>query len=156
MKIRVICLAAFIALVFTTVAAVNAQQTGFPPFGSFQNGQFDAVNLQNLNAHFSIPVIASSGRGLGLTMKLVYDSLVWQNKSGKWQPVTDSQGNPMWGWKTIDPIGMIYYNSQTVSLTKCMQDGQFVFLPNYQYSNFSYLGPLGTSHPFSSVSYTWY
>jgi RHS repeat-associated protein len=154
MKVRMLRLILIIGIIFAVRGVARAQQTGFPPFGSFQNGQFDAINLQDLNVHFSIPVISGSGRGLGLTIQMVYDSLIWQNQGGHWMPVTDNQGNPMWGWKTDYPIGLVYYTSQTGSNTKCYQDGQFVYLPKLIYSKFSYLDPSGTSHAFSSVGYT--
>ena len=41
-----------------------AQSTGYPPFGSFQTGNFEGINLQDLNVNFSLPVITSSGRGI--------------------------------------------------------------------------------------------
>lgn len=39
------------------VQTLPAQQTGYPPFGSFQVGNFDGVNLQDLNVTFSPPGI---------------------------------------------------------------------------------------------------
>jgi len=49
--------------------------TGFPPYGSFDAGQFDGVNLENLNVSFAIPVTVSVGRGMNLSHSLVYNSL---------------------------------------------------------------------------------
>jgi len=48
--------------------ALNAQApgTGFPAFGSFTSGSFDAVNNQNLNVIFNMPVMHSPGRGTDL------------------------------------------------------------------------------------------
>ena len=90
--------------------------TGFPPFGSFDAGRFDGVNVQILNANFGLPIISTPGRVTGLNVSLVYDTLIWQNSGTAWTPVTDHVGNPMWGWKTITPLGDILYKHQISSL----------------------------------------
>src|SRR5216683_886481 len=76
--------------------AASAQvKTGTPPFGSFGGGP-DVINLANLNAHWTIPVLHKAGRGLDFSYDLSYDSSVWfQVTSGgttTWQPVQN------WGW----------------------------------------------------------
>src|ERR1041384_1854178 len=50
--------------------------TGTPPFGSF-GGRPDVINLANLNAHLSIPILHKAGRGLNFVYDLTYDSSVW-------------------------------------------------------------------------------
>ena len=76
--------------------AVFAQgtATGFPPFGSFQDSGFDAVNRQNLNVNFAIPLVTSPGRSQDFTFSIVYDSLIWRRSGNAWTRVTDENGNP--------------------------------------------------------------
>jgi hypothetical protein len=64
---------------FLVCSSVYAQNSGvgFPQYGSMQQGGIDAINLQNLNAHFEIPVVSVPGRGTNFNYSLVYDSLVW-------------------------------------------------------------------------------
>ncbi len=69
---------------FSSVAAFG--QTGFPPYGSFEDGRFDAVNRQNLNVNFAIPIVSVPGRGFPLSHTLVYDSLIWNKAGSVWLP----------------------------------------------------------------------
>ena len=69
----------FIVLAFFLASCnVYAQNTGtgFPQFGSVQTGNADAVNLQNLNAHFEIPIVSVPGRGMDFNYSLIYDSIM--------------------------------------------------------------------------------
>jgi hypothetical protein len=79
-----VALALLPAISFAQVA------TGTPPFSSFGGGPFDTINLGNLNAHFSIPVLSKAGRGVPFSYSLGYDSSVWY-------PVT-SNGITSWGY----------------------------------------------------------
>lgn len=136
---------------FLYASAVCAQDpaTGFPPYGSFGNGGFDAVNLQNVNVNFSIPIVVSPGRGLDLRLALVYDSLLWKRDGGAWTPVTDQSGNPIWGWKNVSPTGMITFK---FSGSTCqLPGGGFDIILNY--SNYAYTDGAGTRHPFP-ISYS--
>jgi hypothetical protein len=54
-----------LALTLLAVRPASAQvATGFPPFGKFSGGTFDTVDLDNLNVHFSIPILNKQGVGL--------------------------------------------------------------------------------------------
>lgn len=52
-------------------------QTGTPPFASFSQNQFSAINNGNLNNIFTIPAMSSPGRGLSLNVSAIYNSQVW-------------------------------------------------------------------------------
>ncbi len=70
---------AFLAI--TTSLVLGQVATGTAPFNSFGGGPFDAVNLGNLNVHFSIPVFHKAGRaGYNFTYDLSYDGAVWNNQ----------------------------------------------------------------------------
>ena len=73
-------------LIWLQVAA--AQNTGFPPFNSFQNAQFDSINLANLNIHFGADIEHKAGRGTPFDYVLSYDSLIWTIVNNTWTPVT--------------------------------------------------------------------
>jgi RHS repeat-associated protein len=125
--------------------------TGLPPFGSFDAGHFDAVNLQILNANFSIPIVSTPGRGTAFNLSLVYDSLIWQNNGGAWTPVTDHVGNPIWGWKTITPLGDILYSHSITSTIKRCSIDYYDYITVETYSNYVYRDPAGTTHYFGGV-----
>ncbi len=58
--------ALLILAAFATVPASAQVTTGTPPFGSFGGGP-DVVNLANLNAHWTVPVVHKPGRGTNFT-----------------------------------------------------------------------------------------
>src|SRR5713226_4493458 len=85
-----------------SLAPCTLAQTGFPAFGSFERSGFDAVNRQNLNAVFVIPIMSTPGRGQSFQYALVNNSLLWTKttvgSTTSWTSVTDANGNPTWGW----------------------------------------------------------
>jgi RHS repeat-associated protein len=121
-------------------------QTGLPPFGSFSGSSFDTVNNSNLNAVFSIPIVSSPGRGLPLSLNLNYNTLIWQNSGTTWTPVTDSSGNPTWGWRKDFPAGgSVSYWTYTGQI-KCYPGGQIY--PKTFYRDYVYVDAFGTRHNF--------
>jgi len=80
--------------------------TGTPPFGSFGGGPVDTINLANLNAHVTIPVLSKAGRGIPFVYNLSYDSLIWT-------PVSSS-GSTTWaptgafGWAFLGVGQMVF------------------------------------------------
>src|SRR5262249_46240868 len=117
-----------------------AQTTGVPPFGSFDEGRFDTVNVGNLNANFSIPIVSSPGRVTPFNLSLVYDSLLWQNagQAGGWVPVTDNAGNAIWGWKTTWPLGDLPFKHTITSVSKRCSVDVFDFVTTEIYNNYTY------------------
>lgn len=135
-----------VLLLVATHAFGQDPATGYPPYGSFENGRFDGVNLQNLNVNFVLPVVASPGRGLSLRFSIVYDSLVWKIASGAWTPVTDASGNPIWGWKKSFVAGSISYRKWTGG---CIDPDTHKTLSDTYWSGYVYKDPAGTAHAFS-------
>ena len=130
--------------VFSTVGLFGQVKTGTPPFGSFGGGP-EVLNLANLNAHWTIPVLHKAGRGTNFSYDLGYDSSIWQpvGASGHqtWYPSSN------FGWaapSTQSLTGFISF-TQTYVIT-CTQNGQGV---TYTQSNFVYVDPLGAPHPFA-------
>src|SRR6266404_2077967 len=136
-----------LALLLPVTAHPQQPATGFPPYGSFADGGFDALNRQNLNVHFAIPVAASPGRGMNLSLNLVYDSLVWQNYGSSWQPTIDASGSPIWGWKKVSPGGSIAYKTFR---TTCLNDAGNP-ISTTEWGSYSYTDPAGTKHNFLGV-----
>lgn len=135
-------LALLLALLPASLCAQNTG-TGLPPFGSFTPGGFDTVNNQDLNAVFAIPVAYSGGRGMPLRLSLLYNSNLYQIVGNAWTSVTDSSGNPTWGWVKDMPRGGYVTWSSTSSNTKC----GITWGPLYHYYNYVYVDALGTAHP---------
>src|SRR2546430_17283333 len=111
--------------------------TGFPPFGSFDKGSFDAVNRQNLNVNFSIPIVSQAGRGRSFNFAIVYDSLVWRNPNNYWAFMN--------GWKTGSPTGNVTF---TQVGERCDSPPPYP-PPTQHYFGFVYTDPAGTMHPFN-------
>lgn len=154
---RITC---FALLCVTSIGAhAQAPVTGFPPYGSFEDGRFDAINRQNLNVNFAIPVVSVPGRGMDLSHSLVYDSLIWHKimvswpSTYAWQPVADpwdATSTPTWGWKNSSPTGTVSY-TKTWEVICTWDDpyGGSTDIYRYVYSNYAYTDPAGTRHPFN-------
>ena len=131
-------------------AQANEVATGTPIFNSFGGGPFDAVNLGNLNVHFTVPVLHKQGRGLPFDFDLTYDSSIWSpvNVSGtnQWQP----GGN--WGWNTVVDgavfTGYVYYSN--ISDVMCLLETGGYFY-EYTVSGFVYVDQWGRSHALSGT-----
>ncbi|MCI0720192.1 MAG: hypothetical protein L0338_14665 [Acidobacteria bacterium] len=143
-------------LLFIVPAFGQDPTTGFPPYGSFADGRFDAVNRQNLNVNFAIPIVSSPGRGTDFGFGVVYDSLIWKKvTSGStttWSPVTDENGVATWGWKKDFPIGFISYTGTTTTQTiKCFYNWGWEWdtKTTVTRDNYAYTDPAGTPHKFS-------
>ena len=93
--------ALFLVLLSAAVAAAQSPATGSPVLGSF-TGSPDVIDLANLNAHLSIPVLTKPGRGTDFSYVLSYDTSVWSkvtSGSTTWQPslqlgLDRANGNP--------------------------------------------------------------
>jgi RHS repeat-associated protein len=153
--IFILCLALF------TLGPRTLAQTGFPAFGSFEQSGFDAVNRQNLNALFAIPIMSTPGRGQTFQYSLVNNSLLWTQttvgSTTSWTSVTDASGNPTWGWtygSAVSGSGQALSQVQ-FSSHQCRyidpNTGLYAFAPwsTTFYSHFAYKDWLGSVHPFS-------
>lgn len=119
--------------------------TGTPPFGSFGGGP-DVINLANLNARLTIPVLHKPGRGTDFTYDLSYDSSVWypliSGSTKSWQPVN----NFGWRGQTEAALGYITRNTHHA---RCpvLGDGY-----NTTWDNYAYHDMFGTTHFFSGTA----
>jgi len=125
-----------------TVARAQTPATGLPPFASLQSNQFDTVNLQNLNANISIPIVSSPGRGRNFNFAITYDTLFWTKSQQFWVPLTDQTGTATWGWKDQSPTGYLLFASPTEFCDALPVH----YTPHYQ--NYRYVDVGGTVHPF--------
>src|SRR5947209_19433789 len=83
--------------------------TGTQKFGSFGGGEFDTINLGNLNVVFSVPILHKAGRGLPFNYDLTYNSSIYQvvtsNGNKSWQPASSAGNAGMyWGWQGLGPV----------------------------------------------------
>jgi RHS repeat-associated protein len=111
--------------------------TGTPTFGSLQNGDFDSVNLQNLNINLTIPVVNHPGRGLGFQYGLAYNSLVFSKVVGSSTSWRVGEG---WG---ADQNGYGFLTSQRTTPGFCLQ------FPGMTITKYGFTDSAGTQHPFS-------
>src|SRR6266478_4706277 len=133
------------SLSFAIAARAQNSTTGFPSYGSFGFNGFDGVNLSNLNVNFSIPIVSSPGRGIGLSHAVVYDSLIWQKNGNAWSPVADAYGNLTFGWKTTQVAGSIPFVF-TTWMCSDINTGNPVVVD--EWNEYSYVDTQGTSHIF--------
>jgi RHS repeat-associated protein len=141
----------FCAVLIASPALAQDPATGFPPFGSFAAGGFDAVNRQNLNVNFAIPVVSVPGRGLNISHAITYDSLIWKRSGNTWVPVTDANGAATWGWNLNRILGTVKWSQAT---DNCYMGGEPAGYIS-TYNNYSYTDPAGTKHDFPSVELAW-
>jgi hypothetical protein len=149
---RVLVLA--ISLVLACIPALAQVATGTPPFGSFAGGP-DVINLGNLNANWTIPILNKTGRGMNFVYNVVYDSSVWypvtSGSTTSWQPVAN------WGWQGLSAAAT---NAVSASYSVALIETSQCDYPNsgssyyvYLFSNVAYVDNHGTSHsiPFNGT-----
>jgi RHS repeat-associated protein len=127
--------------------------TGTPPLGSFGGGP-DVINLGNLNAHITIPVLHKAGRGAAFGYDLSYDSSIWQpvtsNGTQTWQNMTETN----WGWTASLPsAGQVGYSVSVHTSTCYVGRIQELQMTTY-YMNWKYFDGRGTPHPIPGTSFS--
>src|SRR5712692_9512375 len=104
-----------LTILFVGTASAQQPARGFPPYGSFQAGQFDSLNVENLNVNFSIPIVTVPGRGLNFNYAVSYNSSIWRKTwngySDSWDYITSGTGS--WGWAKLPGNGAILYDVQS-------------------------------------------
>lgn len=143
------CLRILAMVLCIRVASVALAQVagGTPQFGSFGGGPFDAVNLANLNTHFSIPIFTKPGRGMPFVFYINYDNSVWypvtSGNTTSWQYVSNwgwqARGNTVVGYVTATTTPGFCYDTSTQPPTQ-------VATTVYTYK--TYNDGRGTSHSF--------
>ena len=133
-----------LALALFSFAPCTFAQTGFPPFASIERSGFDARNV-----NFSLPIMASPGRGMTLNLSAFYNSLTWvpKNIAGTIYWSIAPQGN--FGWQLNSPVGNISYQYSSTR-TRCgFVDGVATYTYVYTYDYYVYVDPYGTRHTFN-------
>jgi RHS repeat-associated protein len=154
MRLALVCF--LIVLSLSGAASTFGQvATGAPPFGSYSGGP-DVLNLANLNAHLTVPVLNKAGRGMPFSFNLIYDTSVWtpvtSGSTKTWQP----DGN--WGWGADTQVATGYLTA-TVSLgSECGYfnvKGFWIHTGNEDVSsNWAYHDKFGATHPFAGATST--
>src|SRR5579883_1370292 len=145
-------------LTFLLLPPFAMSQTGFPAFGSFQSTGFDAVNNQNLNVIFVVPISSTQGRGQIFQYGLTNNSLLWTKTTAApitWTPITDAAGNPSWGWNYSPAVAGSGQVLSTVQARNCRyidpDTGLQAFASYTLYTVQSYQDWLGTTHRFGTA-----
>ena len=109
--VRRYSLTSALAVLLMGVAAY-AQVTGIPPFSTIAGGP-DAINLGNLNVHFSVPVRSKVGRGLPFSYSTSIDSSLWTpiedvlNSVTTWTPASSFGVTT----GTVGALGAVYFRN---------------------------------------------
>ncbi len=144
MKRALGCLLLFVFVSLSWLAGQVA--TGNPSFSSIGGGPFDAVNLGNLNVHFSIPVLHKAGRGMPFTYDLSYDSSIWapviSGGTSYWKP----SANLGWQSTWTGNAGYIIYS---VSTQLCYDNSGHNDGEKQTWTNYVYHDAWGRVHAFS-------
>lgn len=123
-------------------------QTGTPPFASYGGGP-DIINLGNLNAHLTVPIVQKAGRGTNFTYFLNLDSSVWY-------PI-GSSGSQSWGINGL-PIpgqfgssaGHVYFSTVRVTCPNPAYPPTLPkTLPSFYFDNYGYVDVYGVAHSFN-------
>jgi len=134
---RVAAAIAFLLVVITLPSIGYGQGAGIgtPTFGSLQTGDFDSVNLQNLNVNLTIPIVSHPGRGMGFQYALAYNSVIFSKVSGS---------STSWGFGdgwSGDRGALVTYQKITPGF--CLQFPGMILTQNYAFTDSA-----GTLHPF--------
>ena len=137
-------------LLFSRETAAQGPVTGAPPFATL-SGTPDLINLGNLNAHLSIPVLHKDGRGTNFTYDLSYDNSVWYpgttGSTTTWQPILNL------GWHAQTEAATGYLTFTSVSTPWCLVGGTY-HGTEVTRSNWTYHDALGSTHSFSGSDST--
>jgi RHS repeat-associated protein len=138
----------FLLVLMRCLPSAAQVATGTPPLGSFGGGP-DVINLGNLNAHLSVPVLNKGGRGMPFYYNLTYDSSVWypvtSGSTTSWQPVN------YWGWGSQTAVTTGYVNYQITS-TECYSNGHIPTGGLTTYRGWTYTDQFGVTHAFVGES----
>jgi hypothetical protein len=108
--------------------------TGTPPYGSFGGGP-DVINLANLNAHLTVPVLNKAGRGMAFNYNLAYDSSIWvpvtSGGTTTWQPAI----NYGWNADTQAPLGHLGFTTVVTICNVNRVPGESIVSTNYAYQD---------------------
>jgi RHS repeat-associated protein len=140
--------------VFAGPSFAQAPATGTPPFSSIAGGPFDAVNLGNLNVHFSVPIVHKAGRGIPFNYDLNYESSIYEivtsGSTKSWKPVnTVDNVASYWGWQGLGPVVTPYVSYSVSYTTNTCYNGGPVQYQTWVYSYFVYHDPMGGAHAFN-------
>jgi RHS repeat-associated protein len=141
---RIAALAALLA------GAAGARAQGvinlWPSLSTTQKFSFDAVDDASLATTFSIPLMSRQGRGISLSLNLLYNSQVWAptglwgQSTGEWQPYAGA-GSFGWSAPMLGSVGM-----QDNYRGTCDSGRYPLYLYRYYFTDAG-----GAVHPFSGT-----
>lgn len=126
------------------------QSFGIPTFTTSLPVENGFINIANGDLHLDIQVGSFPQRaGPPLWAKMIYESSIWKNSGGSWQPsnVYSDYTQSFAGWRAEDSVGIANpgMSWDTEVATICPQDGQVQY---YTISNYTWQAPDGTAHVF--------
>jgi hypothetical protein len=137
-----------IAVLLAGVAGARAQGVIdlWPSLSTTQKFSFDAVDDASLATTFRIPIMSRQGRGISLSLNLLYNSQVWAptdlwgQSTGAWQPYAGA-GSFGWSAPMLGSVGM-----QDNYRGTCDSGRYPLYLYRYYFTDAG-----GAVHPFSGT-----
>lgn len=111
------------------------------------------VDAGNGNLHIEIPIASMAERGhVPFVAKLVYDSHIWQQVSGAWQPTNVLNSNSGWRLMTSAAAGSnLNYKIQSSTCERIVN--RIITHPPFTtYEDFSWTAPDGHIIPFGTIN----
>jgi len=130
----------------------NPLNVGFPANGEFSGSDFDNVQINNGNLHIEIPVWSDKGRGLGVSLKYIYDNKGWTatetcDKLGFCNAKIRMETGGSTVFKLLGPFG---YSVTHKTLVQVCSPGT----SNLTFLNYVLREPNGTKHLFGPSTTT--
>ncbi|MGH9740233.1 MAG: hypothetical protein ACRD4X_16855, partial [Candidatus Acidiferrales bacterium] len=147
---RIAILFALLSL-FAPLVHSQSVVTGTPPFGNFGGGP-DIIDLANLNAHLTIPVLQKAGRGIPFTYNITYDSSIWQPVGASGSQVWEPTNSGAFGWSYSAMGNMVITGGEVLGYCYTWVGppiNQYYVTGEYGGTNYAYQDNLGTLHRFS-------
>ena len=95
-------------LSLSALLAAQTTQWGTPRFHASMPSTAESVNANNLDGTISIPILSKAGRGVRFYLTRVYNSAIYTNAGGQFQPVGTPadqrlQPDPLLGLADAEP-----------------------------------------------------
>jgi RHS repeat-associated protein len=133
---------AFLFLFFSGSVAISQVNPGRPSLSAFDNGQYDTIDLQNLNVMLNVPVVSKPG-AIPFSYSLNGGYYIHTVQGANGLQLTASTG-------LVGSAGILTRVDSTTQTAATCPNGT----ATTEYSNWNVLGSDGTFHPLPPADYT--
>jgi len=129
-------------------ALAQGPVTGTPAFGSFGGGP-EVINLANLNAHWTVPVIHKPGRGTNFNYDITFDSSIWSVTGSGSSKFWTTNANWGWSFRSAFASGNFGYLTYSSTTSYCYDGLGHISGADQYIGSSKYVDPWGLLHDFS-------